>query len=114
MRTTTLSILLACTFLFAACGGGDSSLTIRNNSSYAIFEINLSPVDSASWGADLLGSEILEPGDVFEIGGIDCDDYDIRLIDEDGDECILPAVELCFDDEVWNLTDTDLALCTLF
>lgn len=114
-----LSTLLATTFalatLAAGCGGSDdefdSTLTIRNNSSFAFIEINLSPVDSASFGPDLLGSDILEPGTELEISGIACDDYDIRIIDEDADECILTDVDLCFDDAVWNITDGELAAC---
>jgi hypothetical protein len=107
-------MLAAAVALLGACGGGDSSLTIRNSSSFAIIEINLSSVDDADWGPDLLGAEILEPGDVLELSEIDCGDYDIRIIDEDGDECVLSAVELCFNDAVWNITDTDLAVCVAF
>jgi hypothetical protein len=29
-------------------------------------------------------------------------------VDEDGDECIVPAVSLCDDSAVWNITDERL------
>ncbi|NVB81107.1 MAG: hypothetical protein HOV81_22110 [Kofleriaceae bacterium] len=91
--------------------GGDSSLTIENASSYTLVEINLSPVDRVSWGADLLGSDVLAPGDVFHASGIDCNTYDIRVVDEDNDECILDAVDLCLDNAVWSIDDAELASC---
>lgn len=113
MRALTLGLALAVAFA-AGCGGGDSTLTIRNSSSFAFIEINLSPVDSSTFGPDLLGADILEPGDELEISGIECDDYDIRVVDEDGDECILAAVELCFDDAIWEITDSELLSCVAF
>ncbi len=110
---TTLAI--SASMLFAACGAEDtdltSSLTIQNSSSFAFIEINLSPVNADSWGRDLLGADILEPGDVLELSGIECDDYDIRVVDEDADECIVPEVDLCIASERWVVTDSDLLDC---
>ena len=94
----------------AACGT-DSTLTIDNASSYALAEINLSPEDSTSWGADLLGSDVLLPGEALEVSGIQCGTYDIRIIDEDLDECILPSVDLCVDNAIWRISDLELAAC---
>lgn len=117
--TMTLSVYLA------ACGSGDedpngddlgddiiqSTLTIDNQSSYSFIEINLSPVSASSWGADILGNDILSPGEAVEISGIECDDYDTRIVDDEGDECIVEAVDLCFDDQSWIIDDDTLALC---
>lgn len=109
-------VALALAVGVVACAGeaGDSSLIIRNESSYAITEIYLSPVSSGTWGPDLLGGDVLFPGEEFAISLIDCDDYDIRIVDEDGDECVIEGVELCFDDALWRITDTELAACVLF
>jgi hypothetical protein len=116
MLTRTLA-LFATTLAFTAltaCGGGDdpgdSSLTIDNGSSYILLEINVSPVDEASWGPDLLGSETLDPGDSLVIE-LDCDVYDIRILDDTNTECILESVDLCFEDAAWEIDDTELALC---
>jgi hypothetical protein len=107
-----LAVLTALTGLaLAACGTTDSTLTIDNNSSYTLIEINLSPTSAVSWGADLLGTNVLEPGDAFEVSGLDCNTYDIRVVDEDGDECILDSVDLCVDNAVWSIDNAALALC---
>jgi len=109
-RTTILAAL--CVTALAACGGGDSSLTINNDSSYTLFEINLAAIDDPNWGPDLLGGNVLDPGDSLVITDIDCDTYDVRVVDDTGAECILESLDLCFDDAVWHLDDIDLALCT--
>lgn len=89
-----------------------SNLTIQNDSSFTFIEINLAPIDSPTFGPDLLGAEVLDPGDRLEISDIDCDVYDIRVIDETGDMCILDSVDLCLDNAVWRIDDTELAICT--
>lgn len=94
-------------------GGGtlDSTLTIENESSYAFAEIYLSPEDAGTWGADLLGADILAPGEVLQLSNISCDVYDIRIVDDEGDECVLASVDLCLDDAVWSIDDAELAAC---
>ena len=114
-KTFLLVLVLAASIGTAGCGEDDTfdaTLTVNNASSYSILEFYLSPASQATWGSDLLGSDILEPGDSFILNGIDCDDYDIRMIDEDLDECVLDAIELCWEDAVWTFDDTDLALCS--
>lgn len=91
-----------------------STLTIDNQSSFAFIEINLSSVDAESWEEDLLGSDILTPGESVEISGIECDDYDVRVVDEDQDECIVREVDLCLNDEHWVIDDAILAVCVDF
>jgi hypothetical protein len=109
----TLPIL----FALAAAGCGeetlDSNLTIENQSSFTFINIYLSPVDNVEWGSDLLGAEVLEPGEQLELRGIDCDTYDIRIVDEDDDECILTDVDLCLDDAHWRIDDAELIGCQL-
>lgn len=115
-RLAILSLLAvaglgACTSDDGGEGNLDSTLTIENDSSYAFAEINLSPEDSASWGSDLLGADILAPGEVLELAGVACDVYDIRIVDDEGDECVLSSVDLCLDNAVWSIDDAELAAC---
>lgn len=113
---------LALVSLFALAGLGacatddeggslDSTLSIHNESSYSFAEIYLSPEDAASWGSDLLGADILAPGEVLELSGVACDVYDIRVVDDEGDECVLSSVDLCLDNAVWRIDDSELAAC---
>ena len=114
MKTAILGIL-GLLIGVGACSSEDdltSTLTIENDSSFTFVEINLAPIDSPTFGADLLGTDVLDPGDVLEISGIDCDIYDIRITDEDGDQCILDTVDLCLDNAVWRIDDAELAICT--
>ena len=40
-----------------------------------------------------------------------CDDYDVKLVDEDGDSCVVGGVTLCADSDAWVITDEDLLAC---
>jgi predicted small secreted protein len=118
MRSLLPTLLLLATTTLAACGAddgdggdGDSSLTIVNDSSFTFDNIYLSPVDQDDWGADLLGADLLDPGDEVVITDLVCDVFDIRIVDEDGDECIVTDVDLCFDDALWVIDDDELASC---
>jgi len=93
-------------------GGGDvGSLTIRNDSSYGIYQLHLSPSDNESWGEDLLGGDPLLPGEAGTAPVVDCAKYDLRLVDDENVECIIQDIDLCFNDEDWTLNDTVLAVC---
>ncbi|MFN0247664.1 MAG: hypothetical protein ACKV2T_12330 [Kofleriaceae bacterium] len=114
MKRLAIVSLLALGVLGACADDGsdlDSTLTIENESSYAFGEIYLSPEDAASWGQDLLGTDILAPGEVLELSGVACDIYDIRIVDDEGDDCVLPSVDLCLDNAVWSIDDAELAAC---
>ena len=110
-RLAILTLMLAACATDDGGGGADSTLTIDNDSSYTLIEINLSPTTSISWGPDLLGSDVLAPGEVFEASGIACDTYDIRVVDDTNDECILDSVDLCLDNAVWHIDNAELAIC---
>lgn len=120
MTKLITTLLMSTSLLFAACGDEEddvdltSTLTIENDSSFAFLAINLSSVDSSSWGEDILGSDILEPGEAVVIGGIECDDYDIRIIDEDSDECVIDDIDLCLTNESWVIDDSTLVDCIEF
>jgi hypothetical protein len=89
--------------------GGDSSLTIVNQSSFFIDEIHLAEVNDRNWGPDLIGD--LAPGEEVTIVDIDCGTYDVMVVDETGVECVLAGIDLCFSDDAWVITDTTLDVC---
>lgn len=88
-----------------------SKVSVENDSDWVIEEFYMSPTDDDDWGDDLLGDDILEPGDIFTLTNISCDDWDILIVDEDGDECILEEIDLCGDRAVWDITNRELLNC---
>ncbi len=51
------------------------------------------------------------PKEFAQLNGIDCDKYDLRLVDEDGDECIVQDLNLCDEDAHVEINDQNLLSC---
>lgn len=114
MKRYQLLALAACLAASTASAGRyDSSVTIQNRSSWDIHQLFLSAVDENEWGPDQLGRHVIGSGANFELTGIPCDDYDVRLVDEDGDVCIVGGVSLCGDDDAWRISDDELLSCQM-
>jgi hypothetical protein len=109
--TLLLAAALAVAASGASAGRYDSDVTIHNRSDWDIHALYLSSVDEDDWGPDQLGRHIIESGDRFTLKGIPCDDYDVRLVDEDGDVCVVGGVSLCGDRDVWRISNDDLLTC---
>ena len=88
-----------------------ATIKIINNSKWAVHHLYLSSSTERSWGPDQLGENVLTKGESLTLTDIECDDYDIKVVDEDGDECILEEVELCGDESYWKITDDLLIKC---
>lgn len=88
-----------------------ATIKIINQSKWEIHHLYLSPTSEEHWGPDQLGDEVIGTKESFTLRGIDCDDYDIKVVDEDGDECVIEDVNLCGDDTVWKITDKNLLKC---
>jgi hypothetical protein len=110
LRTHSLMVVSMLSIGACAAEEADSRLTIENASSYSFIEINLSPEAKSTWGADLLGADVLAPSESL-IVDVSCDTYDIRVLDEDNVECVLRSVDLCFDNAVWQIDDAELISC---
>jgi hypothetical protein len=104
-------LLVLCPVAVVWAGKYDSVVKLVNKSLWDIHHLYLSSVDDQEWGPDQLGDQVIASGDSFELHGIPCDDYDVRLVDEDGDECVVGGVTLCADDDAWVITDEDLLTC---
>ena len=113
MKHAALAALVALAFASSAQAGKyDSVVTVRNDSLWEIHQLYLSSVDEEEWGPDQLGEQIIDAqGGSFKLSGVPCDSYDVRLVDEDGDECVVREVELCAGNETWKITDEDLLAC---
>lgn len=88
-----------------------ATIKIINKSKWAIHHMYLSPNDVEEWGPDQLGEFVLEPGGSFTLTDIECDIWDIKVVDEDGDECEIRDVALCDESAVWKITDDELLSC---
>ena len=100
----------------ATSSGGDtsSSVTFRNRSNWAILNIYMSPVSQATWGPDQLGAHILRTGENYTLNNVPCNSYDLKLVDEDHDECILNNVNICNEESGWTIDNDDLLSCQAF
>ena len=92
-------------------GAYDSVVKVVNQSMWDIDELYLSSTAQEDWGPDQLGDEVVASGDSFQLRGIPCDDYDVKLVDEDGDSCVVGGVTLCADSDAWVISDEDLLAC---
>jgi len=88
-----------------------ASATLINDSSFDIYALFISPTHSNRWGPDQLGDEVLETGYSFTVSGLPCGDYDIKLVDEDRDVCVVEGVYLCGAEGESVLTDEELLDC---
>ena len=112
-HVVTLAGMLAISGLLApGCiivSDDDSSLTVDNQSIFVIEEINVTEVDNPDWGRNLIPAALF-PDETVTIS-LNCDVYDARLIDEDGVECFIDAIDLCFDDALWVIRNNT---CTVW
>lgn len=109
--TLLASLLIALVATPALADRTDSRIIIVNKSKWAIHEMYFSPTDETEWGEDQLGSQTIETGDQFTLTGVPCDKWDVKVVDEDGDECVVQNVALCADADKWVIKDSDLLAC---
>jgi hypothetical protein len=103
--------LLVLSLVPAAAQAKSADVTITNHSDWDIHHLFMSPVDEEKWGPDQLGEQVIAAGAEFVLQKIPCSSYDIKLVDEDGDECVVPAVDVCGHDQHWQITSKDLLAC---
>ncbi len=122
MKNLALLLGVLAIALFAACGEqaeeGDTTpvedtqaalvkVTITNGlEAYDIYNIMIDPSDEP-WGEDLLGEEILAPGESFT-AEIEPGTWDIQIVDVDGDTYTLWQVDIGADGYEWNVTLDDI------
>jgi hypothetical protein len=111
MRLFPSIALVACVAAASGCviADHDSSLFVENRSDFEIHEMYVTPIDSISWGDNLLGGDVLMPRESMYIG-LECGTYDALLIDELGFACEVNAIDLCFDDADWIIRNSSCAV----
>jgi hypothetical protein len=113
MKRSAMLFLATCLLLAAmpAFAAKKATVKIINQSHWSIHHLYLSTSDDQEWGDDQLGEDVLDKGDSFTITDIPCDVYDVKVVDEDGDECVIEAAKLCNDNSYWKITDKELLSC---
>lgn len=111
LKTAVLASALGFCVSGLASAADTSVVSMRNDSAWNINELYLSAVDVQEWGEDQLGEHLIATGETFTLSGVPCDVYDVRLVDEDGDVCIVGGVKLCGTDSAWKVDDEDLLDC---
>jgi hypothetical protein len=111
MKKLALLALVLCVALPAFAAKKKATVKIINQSKWEIHHIYLSSSAEETWGEDQLEDDVLQKGQSLTLTNIPCDSYDIKVVDEDGDECVIEEVELCGDDSYWKITDKSLLQC---
>jgi hypothetical protein len=104
----TLAAAAALALLSASTFAGDIKIT--NSSDWQLDHLFMSTVDEEEWGPDQLGDEVIGTGESFNLKGVPCATYDVKLVDEDGDECEVRQVDVCGSGG-WNIGNDDLLDC---
>lgn len=86
------------------------SLTLINESKWEIHELYFSDVDEDEWGPDQLGKEVIGTGESFTLTKIGRGKYDMRIVDEDGDDCTVSDVDFTASEST-TITDELLLGC---
>jgi hypothetical protein len=72
----------------------------------------ISSTSSNYWGSDRLGFDTLYPNYRSDLA-LNPGSYDMKLVDQDGDSCIIRNVNVSYG-ETWTITDDTLLACELF
>lgn len=103
-----VTLLLASAPMFAIAA--EHQVTLGNNTSWTIHELYFSPTKEQDWGPDQLSDDTIASNASFTLTGIPTGKYDVKIVDEDGDECIIEGVKLA-DSETVVLNDEMLLGC---
>lgn len=103
-------ILAAAGFSLFAAHAAAATVNIENKSSWEIHELYFAPSSQDDWGDDHLGQKVLKSGMTLTLKGVKPGKWDVRLVDEDEDECIVKNQSISAS-EKFTLDDDDLLGC---
>lgn len=97
ISTRLAASALLLTGLAAPALAQDVQYELINDSALTVMEFYTSAVDEGAWGDDILGADVLAPGETGTVniadGSAQCD-YDLRFVFEDGSE-LVDSVNIC-------------------
>lgn len=109
----TLLIVLIVGSAFASIAKAEVHITLVNRSAWTLYEVYMTASDYQYWGDDLLetsGEVVLIHGESVTIEVPSAGLWDLKIVDEDGDECVLTGVQI-YADEYVELTSSMLLGC---
>jgi len=110
-ETLVKKFVLSCALIVStAVPALAGQLTVINSSDYVVHQLFVSPSQSRSWGPDQLGKETIGRAERFTVRNIPDGTYDLKIIDEDEDACIVESVDVSGTMN-WMLTDTVIENC---
>jgi hypothetical protein len=83
-------------------GGGNAALVVRSQCTVPITEIHVTAVGSTAFGPNLISGAALAPGASVTVN-VACDQYDVLLIDQAGEQLTVHNVNLCASKADWVL-----------
>jgi hypothetical protein len=111
MKRFTTSLLGAAALALSVSSAYAYDWTISNSSNWAIHEVYISSCGDRYWRQDRLGAHaVMHSGDSYVLHNVDGGCYDVKLVDEDGDVCVINKVRINGDEE-WEVTDRNLLNC---
>ena len=87
-----------------------ATIQIQNQSSWDIHEIYFAPSSHDDWGDDHLGKQVLKAGMTLSLSNVEPGLWDVRLVDEDEDECVVDAQQISAS-QTFVIDDEDLLNC---
>ena len=111
MKIALLAASLALACGTVAAGSNDAAVVIKNSSSWVLTELYVSDSGQDEWGPDQLEEQVIGNGETFKLNGVPCGEYDVKVVDEDGDSCVLEEVALCGGEDAWEVEDDVLLGC---
>ena len=112
LLAATLCVATASVSMIAGAQDSNETFTIINHSNYRITHMYVSPTSYTRWGYDRLGDDVLPPNYRTDLS-VTPGWYDVKLIDEDGDACVINNVDFR-DGKSWTVTNALLLACEVF
>ncbi|MCC6525353.1 MAG: hypothetical protein IT373_22055 [Polyangiaceae bacterium] len=86
-------------------------VTVTSHADWTFDKLYLSPAGTEQWGPDQLLCHAVPKGGAFALVGLDCVAWDMKLVDEHGDACVVKNVDLCPLGGTYVVENRDLAGC---
>lgn len=109
IKTLFAATVLTLAFAVAPAHAEDLVFTLNNQSSGAVNELYVSPLDSNSWEEDILGKDVLDSGQTATITIRNADGqcaWDVRIVYDDASVTDERNIDLCtLENGTYDVTD---------